>query len=52
MDSSKGLLGGSMQRLSHMVASNASNRKLMCYLILFLVGAFVIGYYALAKIKK
>ena len=52
MESTTGLLGGSVKRLSHMVSSGTSNRKLMCYFVLFIVGAFFAGYYVLTRIKS
>ncbi|XP_078366507.1 BET1-like protein [Oculina patagonica] len=48
--SSSGLLSGSAARLSQMISSGRSNRKIMCYLIAGLVGFFFIGYYALSKV--
>jgi len=51
MESATGLLSGSVKRLSHMVSSGSSNRKLMCYLVLFIVGAFFAGYYVLTRVK-
>ena len=51
MEGTTSLLGGSVKRLSYMVSSGGSNRKLMCYLIAFIVGAFFIGYYILTRVK-
>ncbi|KAJ7351041.1 BET1-like protein [Desmophyllum pertusum] len=48
--SSSGLLSGSAARLSQMISSGRSNRKVMCYLIAGLVGFFFIGYYALSRV--
>ncbi|XP_031563554.1 BET1-like protein [Actinia tenebrosa] len=47
-----GLLTGSAQRLSHMIASGKSNRKLMCYIIAGLVFLFVVLYYGLGRAVK
>jgi len=44
-DSSKGLLSGSVNRLSQMVSAGKGNRKLLCYIILGLVFAFMFLYY-------
>ena len=52
MEGTTALLGGSVKRLSHMISSGSSNRKLMCYLILFIVGGFFAGYYLLTKVKS
>lgn len=48
--SSSSLLSGSAARLSKMINSGRSNRKVMCYLIAGLVGLFIVGYYALSKV--
>ncbi|CAH3015578.1 unnamed protein product [Porites evermanni] len=48
--SSSSLLGGSAARLSTMISSGRSNRKLMCYMIAALVGIFFFGYYALSRV--
>jgi blocked-early-in-transport protein 1 len=50
-DSTEGLLGGSVNRISHMVGSGKNNRKLMCYLILFLVGLFLVSYYLISWVR-
>eukprot|EP00794_Sanderia_malayensis_P016820 gene16820-18516_t len=52
MDISGSLLGGSFQRLTKMVASGSSNRKLMCYFVLITVGIFFFGYYILSRVKR
>jgi len=44
-DSSRGLLSGSITRLGHMVSSGKDNRKIMCYIIIFLVLVFIVSYY-------
>ena len=49
-DSSQGLLGGSVNRLSNMVAANRGNRKLMCYLIIGLLLMFILSYYLITKV--
>ena len=49
-DSSQGLLGGTMGRIQHMVSSGKNNRKLMCYIIMFLVAIFIICYYFISRI--
>jgi len=48
--SSQGLLSGTMNRLNVMVGSGKNNRKLMCYIILGIVGLFVIFYYLVMRI--
>ena len=50
--SASGLLGSSMKRLNNMVSSGSSNRKLMCYLILFLVTGFFIIWYVVGKVRS
>ncbi|XP_065072111.1 BET1-like protein [Rhopilema esculentum] len=52
METTSSLLGGSVKRLSHMISSGSSNRRLMCYLILIIVGAFFAGYYVLTRVKS
>ena len=49
-DSSQGLLGGSVNRLSNMVSANRGNRKLMCYLIIGLILMFFLTYYLITKV--
>lgn len=51
-ESTQGLLGGSVHRLSHMVQANRGNRKLMCYLVLGLVLLFFLTYYLISKVSK
>jgi len=50
-DSATGLLSGSMKRVTHMVGAAGSNRRLMCYLILALVGGFVLIYYIVLSFR-
>merc|ERR1712004_738551 len=50
--SSQGLLSGSMTRMSNMISTGKANRKLMCYIVLFLVGLFVLLYYVISKITS
>jgi len=49
--SSQGLLAGSMNRLSAMVGSGKNNRKVQCYIIMGIVGLFVIFYYFIMRIR-
>ena len=49
--STSGLLSGSAVRLSQMISSGRSNRRVMCYIIVGLVVLFFVGYYALTKFK-
>ncbi|KAI0226642.1 BET1-like protein [Lamellibrachia satsuma] len=51
-DSATGLLSGSMKRVTHMVGAAGSNRRLMCYLILGLVGGFVLIYYIVLSFHR
>eukprot|EP00111_Clytia_hemisphaerica_P016630 TCONS_00049310-protein len=51
-DSAGGFLGSSMKRLNAMVASGSSNRKLMCYMVFFLVLIFFICYYLVGKLSR
>ena len=44
-----GLLGGSVNRFKKMVDSGRGNRKLMCYVILLLVGTFFFFYFILNR---
>ena len=39
-----------MGRIQHMVSSGKNNRKLMCYIIMFLVALFIICYYFISRI--
>ncbi|XP_025088815.1 BET1-like protein [Pomacea canaliculata] len=48
--SAEGLLTGTMNRLSNMVSSGRNNRRLMCYIILALVGLFIIAYYLISHV--
>ncbi|XP_076471264.1 BET1-like protein [Babylonia areolata] len=48
LGSAEGLLSGSMHRVSHMLNTTHSNRRLMCYLIAALVGLFIIFHYILS----
>ncbi|KAL8601935.1 hypothetical protein ACOMHN_008427 [Nucella lapillus] len=41
----EGLLSGSMRRMSTMLNTTQNNRRLMCYLIAFLIGMFIIFHY-------
>jgi len=43
------LLGGSVNRFKKMVDSGRGNRKLMCYVVLFLVGTFFFFYFILNR---
>ncbi|ELU17952.1 hypothetical protein CAPTEDRAFT_190867 [Capitella teleta] len=49
MDGSTGLLSGTMKRMDHMIGSGKGNRKLMCYIILGLVVAFLIFYFIISR---
>lgn len=49
-DSSSGLLSGSMVRIQNMMGTGKNNRKLMCYVILGLVGLFFIAYFLITHI--
>ena len=49
-ESSQGLLTGSLNRINYMVSSGKGNRKMMCYIILGLVGLFFLSYYLIAKV--
>lgn len=51
MNSAQGLLGGTMNRLSNMMGKGKDNRRIMCYIILFLVGLFVLFYYVISKVR-
>ncbi|XP_061188971.1 BET1-like protein [Saccostrea echinata] len=51
-ESTQGLLGGTVHRLSHMVQANRGNRKLMCYLVVGLVLLFFVTYYFISKVTK
>ena len=44
-----GLLGGSVNRFKKMVDSGRGNRKLMCYVIIFLVSLFFILYFIFTR---
>ncbi|KAL3842610.1 hypothetical protein ACJMK2_020603 [Sinanodonta woodiana] len=50
--SGEGLLTGSMTRLNHMVSSGKGNRKVMCYIIIGLVGLFFLSYYLISKVTR
>ncbi|CAI9743338.1 isoform X2 [Octopus vulgaris] len=50
-DSSQGLLTGSMNRISHMINSGKSNRKMMCYIIMGLSALFFLSYYLVLKVR-
>lgn len=47
--STAGLLGGSVNRFTKMVASGASNRKMMCRIVTFTIFAFFIVYFFCTK---
>ena len=49
--STSGLLGGTVSRFNNMVASGRGNRKMMCYLVGFLVAAFLVLYFLLNRAK-
>lgn len=49
--STTGLLGGTVTRFNNMIAAGRGNRKMMCYLIGFLVALFFILYFALSRTK-
>ncbi|VDI83843.1 BET1-like protein [Mytilus galloprovincialis] len=51
-ESTHGLLGGTVNRLSHMVSANKGNRKLMCYMIIGLVLLFFLAYYLITKVTS
>lgn len=48
--SAEGLLTGTMNRLNNMVNSGRNNRRLMCYIIVCLVGLFIIFYYLISRV--
>ncbi|XP_013399381.1 BET1-like protein [Lingula anatina] len=48
-ESSQGLLSGSMNRINHMIGANKSNRKIMCYIVLFLVIIFFVVYFLVTR---
>lgn len=43
------LLGGSVNRFKKMVDSGRGNRKLMCYVVMFLVGTFFFLYFIFTR---
>lgn len=49
--STTGLLGGTVTRFNNMVAAGRGNRKMMCYLIAFLVCLFLVLYFILNRTK-
>ncbi|XP_070566377.1 BET1-like protein [Ptychodera flava] len=49
-DSTQGLLSGSFKRVQGMIQSGRGNRKLMCYITLFLVAFFFIAYLLMEKV--
>ncbi|XP_002734434.2 BET1-like protein isoform X2 [Saccoglossus kowalevskii] len=49
-DSTHGLLGGSFKRVQGMIQSGRGNRKLMCYITLFLVAFFFVTYFLMEKV--
>ncbi|XP_057297963.1 BET1-like protein [Hydractinia symbiolongicarpus] len=51
-DSAGGFLGSSMNRLNTMIASSTGNRKMMCYLILFLVCGFFLCWYLVGRFRS
>ncbi|XP_012560074.1 BET1-like protein isoform X1 [Hydra vulgaris] len=51
-DSAGGFLGSTMKRLNTLVSSSSSNRKLMCYLIIILVGTFFVLYFITGILRK
>lgn len=51
-DSGQGFLSGSYGRMNKMLSTGGKNRRVMCYISLFLVGMFVIIYYLLAKVSR
>ncbi|XP_076451027.1 BET1-like protein [Babylonia areolata] len=48
--SAEGLLTGTMNRLSNMVNSGRSNRRIMCYIIVAIVSLFFIVYYLITHV--
>lgn len=51
-DSAGGFLGGTMNRVRHMMNSGRGNRQLMCYVSLGLVGAFFFLYFVLRRVSS
>lgn len=51
-DSAQGFLAGSFNRITKMTSSGRGNRRLMCYVVLFIVGIFVVFYYLAHKITR
>jgi blocked-early-in-transport protein 1 len=49
MEGSTGLLSGTMKRVDHMIGAGKGNRKLMCYIIIALITAFLIFYFILSR---
>ena len=47
-----GLLGGTIKRFDNMLGSNRHNRKLMCYLIAFVVLIFILAYFLMARVTR
>ncbi|XP_041366299.1 BET1-like protein isoform X1 [Gigantopelta aegis] len=50
--STTGLLSGSIHRINNMINTGRSNRKIMCYIILGLVGLFLITYYLIIRVTS
>jgi hypothetical protein len=49
-ESTTGLIKGGVNRIGGMMATNQSNRKLMCYMILGIVVAFMVLYKIFTKL--
>jgi len=49
--STTGFLGGTVNRFSKMMDSGRNNRKMMCYVVAFLVSLFLVVYFLLSRSK-
>ncbi|XP_023217254.1 BET1-like protein [Centruroides vittatus] len=47
-----GFLHGSFGRVHKVLNSGRGNRKITCYISLFLVGAFIIMYYLISRVTR
>ncbi len=48
--STQGLLSGTMKRFDYMVSTGKNNKRLKCYIILFLIGLFIVAYYLIPNL--
>ncbi|XP_072045476.1 BET1-like protein [Amphiura filiformis] len=48
----EGLLGGTVRRFDTMLGTGRQNRKLMCYLILFIVLIFILAYFLVGRVTR